>query len=251
VGGIREPMIPDAERPRFAAFVAKTFGARARAIGWKPKAKEDEQVRLIRPALLLMVADRGEDRALAAEAEALARRWLDDPKAVESDVIDAVLEVAAQRGDRALFDRIRAEAKKAKDDTRRHHLLGAMSAFRDPSIVRESLGLLLTNEHDLRDSIVLMFQDRRMHDVTYGFVKEHFDALAGRLPSDFVGDLPDVGEPFCDEEHRADVAAFFKDRAPKLLGGARNLAKVLEKIHLCAAQKREQAPSLTRFLSKF
>jgi cytosol alanyl aminopeptidase len=251
VNGIRDPMIPDAERARFAHFVAKTFGARAHAIGWKPKAKEDEQVRLVRPGLLLVVADRGEDRALAAEAEALARRWLDDPSAVEPDVIDAVLAVAAQRGDRALFDRLRAESKKTKDDNRRRHLLGAMASFRDPAIVREALGVVLTTEQDVRDVTSLLWQDQRVQDVTYGFIKQHIDALTARLPTDFTGNLPYAGEPFCDEAHRADVAAFFKDRAAKLLGGSRNLAKVLEKIHLCAAQKKEQAPSLAKFLAKF
>ncbi len=251
VASLREPMIPEAERARFAHFVASTFGARAHALGWASKPHEDEQVRLLRPALLALVADRGGDAALAAEADGLARRWLDDPKAVEADMIDAVLSVAAQRGDRALFDRLRAEAKKTKDDNRRRHALGAMAGFRDPAIVREALGIVLGDEHDVRDATGLLFEDPRLQDVTLGFVKQRFDALVAHLPSDFVGNLPYVGEPFCDEAHRADVEAFFKDRVGKLLGGPRNLAKVLERIRLCGALRRAQEGSLTAFLKKY
>ncbi len=268
VNAIREPMIPPAERPRFARFVEKTFGARARAIGWRASPKEDEQVRLLRPGLLPFVADRGEDAALAAEAVALGRRWLDDAAAptptqqnarerspaggvVDADMIDPVLELMAQHGDRALFDRLRAEAKKTKDDTRRHHLLEAMSAFRDPEIVKASLEVVLGDEHDVRDVTGLLFQDARVADVSYGFVKQRFDALVARLPSDFSGALPLVARPFCDGDRRGDVEAFFKDRAAKLLGGTRNLAKVLERIQLCVAQRREQEASLATFLKKY
>jgi cytosol alanyl aminopeptidase len=251
VWSIRDPMIPAAERPRFAHFVEKTFGARARAIGWKPSPKDDEQVRLIRPALLSLVADRGEDRALATEAEALGRRWLDDPSAVEDDLIDAVLSVTAQHGDRALFDRLRAEAKKTKDDNRRRHLLAAMTEFRDPAIVKAALGIVLTDEHDIRDATKLLDQDARMNEITYGFVKQSFDGLVTRLPSDFVGRLPGVAGAFCDEGHRSDVDAFFKDRVGKLLGGPRTLAKVLERIRVCSVQRRAQEGSLTSFLARF
>jgi alanyl aminopeptidase len=251
VASLREPMIPEAERPRFAHFIGKTFGARARALGWTSKPHEDPQVRLLRPSLLTLVADRGGDQTLAAEADQLARRWLDDPRAVEADVIDAVLSVAAQRGDRAFFDRLRADAKKTKDDNRRRHLLGAMADFRDPAIVKEALGIVLGDEHDVRDTTGLLFEDVRMQDVTFGFVKQRFDALVARLPSDFVGNLPSVGEPFCDEGHRAEVESFFKDRAGKLLGGPRNLAKALERIRLCSTLREAQAGSLAGFLKKY
>ncbi len=208
-------------------------------------------MRLIRPSLLALVADRGGDTALGAEADALARRWLEDAKAIDADVIDAVLEVAAQRGDRGLFDRLRAEAKATKDDNRRHHVLAAMSRFRDPAIAREALGIVLTEEHDVRDMTGLLFEDARMVEASFAFVKQHFDALITRLPSDFLGNLPLVAEPFCDEPHRAEVESFFKDRVGKLPGGPRNLAKLLEKTHLCAEQRKALEGSLVGFLKKY
>ena len=126
-----------------------------------------------------------------------------------------------------------------------------MASFRDPAIVREALGIVLTPEQDVRDATGLLFEDARMQEVTFDFMKQRFDTLVQRLPSDFVGRLPSLGDPFCDEEHRADVEAFFKDRAPKLLGGPRNLAKVLERIRLCTALRRAQGGSLSRFLEKY
>jgi alanyl aminopeptidase len=248
---IREPMIPAKLRPSFARFVEKTFGARARALGWRSKPGEDAQDRLLRPALVPVVADRGDDRALIAEAAALGRRWLDDPSAVEADMIDPVLHIAAAHGDRALFDRLRAELKKASDGNRRQHLVRGLAGFRDPSIVRDALAILLSDELDPRSSLDLFFQDERMVDSVYAFVEQHFDVLKGRIPGELRGLLPIFATPFCDEAHRAQVASFFKDRVTELPGGPRNLAKTLERIALCGAIQRAQGESLATFLKKY
>jgi len=248
---MRYAYIPDALRPNWARFVEKTFGPKAREIGWKPKPGEDEQIRLIRSNLLSVVADKGEDKALLEEANALAQRWLDDPRAVENDVVDGVLAVTAHRGDQKLFDRLYEGAKKAKDQVQRGHLIGGMSQFRDPAIVKKSLSILLRNELDARETAFLFFQDERMTDVTFSFLKENFDAVLKGIPGEIGGYLPFVAGGFCDEPHRADVEAFFKDRVTKLTGGPHNLAQVLEGISLCTALRDAHQASLAAFLKKY
>jgi alanyl aminopeptidase len=248
---VRDSFVPAALRPNFARFVQKALGPRARAVGWKPKAGEDEQIRLVRPLLLSIVADKGEDKALRAEARELASRWLDDPRAIDGDIVDAALAVTARQGDKALFDRLHEAARKTKDQNQRRHLMRAMAGFLDPAIVKQSLALLLSDEFDVRDSLTLLFLDRRVSDVGFGFVKQNFDTLVSRLPDEIHGNLPYIGSSFCDEAHRADVEAFFKDRIGKLNGGPRNLAQVLEGISLCSAQREAQAPSLTTLLKKY
>jgi len=250
VNVLSDAMLPATVRAKYARFIDKTFGARAKAVGWQAKKGEDDQIRLLRPVLLSLVADRGEDAALAQEATKLAQKWLDDPASIDADSVDGVLTVAAQHGDRKLFDRMREEAKKTKDGNRRRHLLVGMGSFRDPAIVRAALEIILTGEHDPRDSSELLFQDPRMHGVVFAFVKEHFDALLQRLPAEMIGDLPWVAEPFCDEAQRAEAESFFKPRLDKLPGGPRNLAKALERVHLCSTLKSAQEKSLSAFLAK-
>jgi alanyl aminopeptidase len=248
---LRERLIPEAARPSYARFIEKTFGARARSVGWVPRAGEDDHLRLLRPYLVPMVADRGEDAPLLAEAGALAQRWLDDPKALAPDVADAVVWVAATHGDRKLFDRLRAESRKAKDDRRVRRLLHGMSSFRDPGIVRDSLGILLTDELDPRVGVELLWQDERMQELVFDFTQKSFDALLQRFPGELRGELPYVGEPFCDDAHRRDVEGFFKDRVAQLTGGPRNLAKTLERITLCSALRKTQEASLEAFLKRY
>jgi len=245
---LRDVLIPAESRPAFARFVQKTFGKKARELGLRPKAGDSDETRLLRPVIVQLAADRGEDPVLLAEAQRLAARWLDDPAAVEPEVADLVLGLAAGRGDRKLFDRLHAEAKKATDQKRRARIVAAMASFRDPALVTESLSIFLSDELDARDAMRLLYQDLRMQGTLVAFVKAHFDEIVKRLPAEVQGGLPRVGEGFCDEAHRADLEAFFKDRAGKLTGGPRNLAQALESISLCSARRKALEPSLSAFL---
>ena len=75
--------------------------------------------------------------------------------------------------------------------------------------------------------------------------------MVEKLPRDSGAWLPYAGAAFCDAAHRADVEAFFKDRAPKYTGGPRILAQVLEGITLCEAAKAAQEPQVAAFLRAY
>ena len=100
VEGVRAH-VPDALYSRYAAFVRDLYGARARALGFKAGATEDEDTRLLRRALVRAVGGLGEDPTLGQEALSLATRWLDDPRAVDPDMVEVVLDLAARQGGRA------------------------------------------------------------------------------------------------------------------------------------------------------
>jgi alanyl aminopeptidase len=122
-----------------------------------------------------------------------------------------------------------------------------------PALVRTQLELLLDPKVDPREAGLLLYlasSDVRTRDVAYGFVKEHYDTLAQRMPEEARAGLVWVGHTFCDAEHRADVAAFFTERNAKASGGPRMLAQVLESVDLCMAMKAAQGASIEAFLAQ-
>jgi alanyl aminopeptidase len=252
VWGLSDRMLPGDLRPGLAHFVQKTFGKRAKALGLLPKAGEDDETRMLRGNLLSLVALRGDDAAIVAEARSLTMKWLDDPKAVPDDVAAFILPIAARSGDRVLFDRLRAEAKKARgaEPRRRDHILDALSSFRDPAIVRDALALVLSDELDPREATWHIRQDERMLDLSLDFIEKHFDELDARLPKEAMGFLPLAFSNMCDAKDRDAVARVFQGRVERLLGGPRNLAQALEAISLCDARRRAEEPSLRAFLGK-
>jgi aminopeptidase N len=253
VGGLRLNFVPSALLPNYHRFILRTFQAKARALGMTGKPGESEETQLLRPTIVSLVAVDGEDEAMQKESRELSLRWLDDHQAVPADMVDVVLGAGMRKGDQALFDRLRAAAGKTSDRNERSHLLAGLSSFQDPAIVRKRMPLLLTGEFDIREAGGLIsgaLEEPALRDMGYAFVKENYAALAAKIPKEFEAYLAFLPASYCDDAHRADIAAFFGERTPKAPGGPRILAQSLEQIDLCIARKKAQQASIEEFLRK-
>jgi alanyl aminopeptidase len=227
------------------------FGAKARALGFLPGASDDDDTRLLRSYLVPWVTEYGQEPELRAEAKRLALAWLDDRSAIPPELARDALEVAAHFGDAALFDRYVAALKTAKDRRDRRRIYAALGSFEDPALLRRAFAMYISPDHDERETqsaVVAALSSDVGRRTLWEFLKENYDAIVARAPRESQGQIPYLASGFCDPEHRADAASFFKERAPKLLGGARTLAQALEEIDLCVALKKEQEPSLSGFL---
>ncbi|PTL83919.1 M1 family metallopeptidase [Vitiosangium sp. GDMCC 1.1324] len=254
VGSVRRDLIPEPLRPKYAAFVRRTFGDKVRALGLRPRPGEDEDTRLLRPTAVKAVADLGRDEALQAQSLELTRKWLEDRRAISPEMMEVVLRLGARKGDAALHQRLLAEARKARDPAERSALLSALGSFQDPALVRTSLGLLLSDDFSSLDVIISMtgelMNEEAPREMLYTYLKDHYDALTDRLPHEVRGAMPVLGVAFCDPAHRQDLEAFFKERTVRYPGGAKYLAQTLERVDLCIAQREALQPGLTRFLSR-
>ncbi len=250
----RDLLVTDEMRPRYRRFVSEVLGARARALGWKAKSGEDEDTQLLRETLVPFVANEGDEPALVADAARLAKAWLKDRTAVDAQMASAVLEVAARHGDMELFRSFVAEARKATDRRERMRLLSSLGLFRDPPVVHAALRVTLSDEFDARESAVILrvvASSRETRPEAWAFLKSNFDRIVSRLPRESPARFPGLASGFSDAEHRADVEAFFKDKASKYMGGPRYLAQALEQIQLRAALKAAQQDSVSGFLSHY
>jgi hypothetical protein len=129
-----------------------------------------------------------------------------------------------------------------------------MGSFSDPAITRVALPIILTDEFDNRESLAILIgavASSQTRDVAYDFVKQNWDALVAKLPTDFGAFLPYAARRYCDRQHRADAEAFFKDRSTKYAGGPRILSQVLESIGICAANKDANQSSVVEFLKNY
>jgi alanyl aminopeptidase len=225
-------LLTEASRPKLASFVRESFGARARALGWTSKPGDDEDTRLLRASLVGLVARAGEDPELCAAARATAGR----------------------NGDRALFEAYRRAAGTEKDRLRRQRMLTLLGSFRDPGIARDALSLPLDPGLETRETFGVLFSmaaEPSTRQQTWESFQRNYDAIVARTPAEAQGFLVFTASTFCDAEARANVESFFKPRVDKVVGGPRNLARVLEGIDLCIAYKDAQQASVLKFLDRY
>ena len=251
VGSVRAEFIPDALQPRRARFVRRLFGPLARRLGFEPRPGESEDQRMLRPQLLWMVANVGEDAALRAEARRLTLRWLEDRRVLSQEAAYAVLGTAAAGGDAALHQRLREALRTTLDVQERDLLFSALGTFKDAALSRASLDLLLAPEVDAREALPILFGQLAEPSTRAGafrFLREQFEPLLQRLPRDTAAWLLATAGYFCDAEQRQQVADFLGPHARRIEGGERALAQSLERVDLCIAQREALRPGLERFL---
>ncbi len=246
-------MVPAEGRPRYAALVQRLFGERAHQLGWTPQTGDDADTKLLRPAIVGLVADEGEDAALRGEAAKLAEAWLADRKSVDPAIVGTALAVAARSGGPELFDRFLAAAKQTTDRTDRRRLLSALGRFREPALVDRALGLVISGDFDIRESQSLLQgvnAEPAGRERGFAWLQQNFEVFTKLIPRQMLGRTPFFAASFCDDQHRAEVESFFKQRnIDQYDGGTRTLAQTLESIHLCSAYRAVQAPSVEKYLA--
>ena len=113
----------------------------------------------------------------------------------------------------------------------------------------------MSPEFDARETIGILREEassRETRPEAWAFLKTNFDRIVARLPRESPARFPMLAAGFSDRQKRAEVEEFFKDKAPKYMGGPRYLAQTLEQIQLRAAFKvgtageRERLPAKVR-----
>jgi alanyl aminopeptidase len=248
-----EAVVADELLLPYEESVRAAFGPRARQLGLGSRPGESEDTRLLRRSLVSAAGLVGRDPALQADAVALARRWLDDASAIEADMVETVLAVAAGGADRPLADRFRAEVLREDDRGRRKLLVGALGSLRDPALAREALALTLDERLDARESVWILLElgsQRETRRLAFDFLRSHYGALTARLPQGTfspVAYFPAVAAGLCTAEARREIESFFEPRAAAVEGGPRILEQALESVDQCLARKRAQGPSLAGY----
>jgi alanyl aminopeptidase len=209
---------------------------------------------LLRPDLVRLMAIEGDDRELRREARRLADRWFENRTAIAPDMLSTVLALAARDGDAALFDRLVAAAAAEKDTRLRGTLLGALGRFREPALVDRALALVLADDFDVRESGSLVYAlafGRETRDRVFPWVRANYEALAAKLPAQWVAALPYLALGACDAAARAEVDAFFRPKAAALPGGEILLARALDALDVCIARRAAQSDAVAEFLEGY
>jgi cytosol alanyl aminopeptidase len=251
--GVRDDdLLRAAELPQYRRWIRDLYAPRARQLGWTPRRGESDELKLLRASLLKVLGHAADDPEVVSEARTRAQAWLADRRAVDPTLVPVALTVAAEHGDRALFDALHAAARKEADRHYRLLLLEAMGSFRDPAIARDAMRVALSNEFPAREAITLVYgatHSVEARGAAYDFVRENFGELAGKLPAREAAGLVAAGSALCDDSKRAEVESFFRERMAGLPGGPRRYAQAVEQLRNCAAFRTAQAPAVVRFFS--
>jgi cytosol alanyl aminopeptidase len=255
---VREDFLPGRLGPAYAAWVRKTFGPHARALGFRPKPVEDDEVKLARPKLAEFVALRGEDPQLVSEARVLAEAWLARPGSIAPEMVAPVLMTAARFGGRDLHQALRQKLDRTEDTEIRDWLLGGMAGTRMPELLDQNAALATSGRLNPKEIGKLLTGSKYREqepplDSTIGRARtlsgidRSWDTLVALMPRGGLSRFFTLVSHSCSSDERAEAERVFSPRVKSILGGPRRFALSLERMDLCIAERSRDVPELERF----
>lgn len=252
VTAVRRDLLDDDLDARYLRLRDRAFGKRARALGWRRRVADDDDVQRLRQAILPMLAEY--DRKLGAEATRLAWAALRDPTAVPDDVLGPVLRVAAARGDRALFDAMLEAARATPDRRHRGLLLTALGWFVEPALAVAARAVLIDPAVDLRESRTIVYVQlarRATRAAAWAWLRDALPGLLARMRADeAAGMIGAVAGSVCTPATRSEAAALLTPLTAGIAGAEHALANGLAEADRCIAEQARELPALRAFLMR-
>ncbi|RIL02800.1 MAG: hypothetical protein DCC71_15965 [Proteobacteria bacterium] len=233
---------------RVRDWIAARFGPAFVELGWEARPEEPDEVRLRRAALVGLLGDVAEWPPILAAAAERFERYLERRDAIDPNLTDPVVQLAARAGDAARFDAMLAAFESAPTPQERRRFLFALAEFRAPKLVDRALALCLTDRvptQDVAFVLVRLLSNRDARERAWAFVTKRWSRLVRRMPPMLAARLVEA-TPALGPSYRREVASFF--RAHPLPTGGRAVEQALERFDLETAFCKLAAKGLARWL---
>jgi puromycin-sensitive aminopeptidase len=185
LAAIEHRLLAEGDRPALLAFVARLFRPQLEATGWDAAAGEPDAIRLRRAAAVRGLGIVARDPGVVAEGTARLDRWLaGDRAALEPNLHDAAVTMAARAGDAARFEAFRALFARETDPAFRRRYLLALASFEEPRLVERGVDLAFTDEVPLQDAasfLGALLASRAAREPAWSRVRADWKRLRARL----------------------------------------------------------------------
>ncbi len=237
------------ERDALDAWIHRNFSPAYAKIG-PPAPGDSPNTRELRGQLLGILADNGNYPEILAQARRIADQFLFNPASVDPTLGQAALEVAAESGDAALFDRLQRVYETSTDPEQHEDALRLLVEFDNPALLERALEYSVSSNVRNQDSAIqftIALQIPENRDATWKFIKTHWDQVRAELTTDMGAILVGSTGNFCSAEARDDVTNFFAAHPVPASGVA--LKHSVERIDGCMELRRLQEPNLKSWLA--
>ncbi len=241
----RDTWLDASQARRKREIVERRLVPLAERVGWKPRPGEGRGIVRLRGVLMPIAAKQEAGGRLRAEANAMARAWMDDRAAIDADVAQAALDTAARFADAAMLDRFRDALRTSTSQRDQRSLLKALAKVREPRQRERALGFTLAQvegQDVMNGSHVVDFLDYALGDddnrvAAFDYIRDRFEPLVAKVPRDSPTRIIQSMDDLCTSRDKAAFTGFFAGRAPRFVGGEVAYRQSLESIELCVAAR--------------
>ncbi|MBM3221909.1 MAG: M1 family metallopeptidase [Candidatus Rokubacteria bacterium] len=240
-----------AERPGLEALVRDRLTPAVGALGWTPRAGEDELTRQLRGDLIRALGILGNDPSVQAMAAELYAEHEQKATEVDANVLPALIAILAYTGDEPRYRGFLERFRRAATPQEEQRYLYALAGFRQPSLIDETLNRTVNGEVRTQDApfvnrSLLMTVHARAQAWT--FVKSHWDAMDRLYPKHGLRRMAEGVIGLATPALERDVNDFFTSRKIDL--GGKTLAQYLEQLRIAVALSERESQALAAYVRR-
>ena len=237
------------DRPHLERFTRALVGPAVAELGWAPRPGETDLLRQLRGDLLRALGTLGNDSATQARAAELYRTALADPRAVDPNVLPALIAILAWTGDAARYTEFVERFRAAGTPQEEQRYLYALTGFRARPLIEQTLAKTINGEIRTQDApfvarSLLMAVDAR--ELAWEFIKAQWDTMDRLYPKHGLRRMCDGVTALAMPELERDVHAFFGGRKIDL--GGRTLEQYLEQLRIAVTLREREGEALGAYL---
>jgi puromycin-sensitive aminopeptidase len=238
------------DRPHLERFARGLLSPAVADLGWAPHPAESELTRQLRADLLRAFGTLGNDAATQARAAELYASSLADTRAVEANVLPALIAILAHAGDAARYAEFVERFRTAGTPQEEQRYLYALAGFRARPLLELTLAKTVNGEIRTQDAPfvargLLMNVDGR--ETAWIFVKTQWDTMDRLYPKHGLRRMCEGVIGLATPELERDVHAFFAERKIDL--GGKTLEQYLEQLRIAVALRDREGEALSAYLA--
>jgi len=205
----------------------------------------------LRGELLSALGTLGDDAATQTEAKTHYLRYKTNPRAVDPNVVPALVAIIAHTGGRAEYEEFHANVTTAKTPQEEQRYLFALAAFRPADLLDRTLTMTINGEVRTQNAPYLMRSlllnvDGR--ERVWAFMKKHWEEMTRQYPDNSIVRMCEGITALVTPALEADVRQFFSSHPVKQ--GAKTMDQHLEKLRIAVACKQREETNLSTYFSR-
>ena len=243
-------LLAPADRPRLEALVRDRVGPALAALDWTPRPGEDELARQLRGDLVRALGTLGNDPQAQARAAEVYEAHERGTTPVDPNVLPALIAVLAQAGNEGRYHEFVERFRTARTPQEEQRYLYALTAFRQPELVEQTLARTVDGEIRTQDApfvVRSMLMLVHARERAWDFVKKQWDTMDRLYPKHGLRRMAEGVIGLATPELEADVHRFFQERRIDL--GGKTLEQYLEQLRVAVALREREAAALSAFLA--
>ena len=244
-------LLAPADRAQLEALVRDRVAPALAALGWTARPGEDELTGQLRGDLVRALGTLGNDPTVQARAAELYAGHERGAAAVDPNVLPALIAVLAHAGDEGRYHEFFERFRTASTPQEEQRYLYALTAFRQPALVEQTLARTVNGEIRTQDApfvvrVMLMLVHAR--EPAWEFVKAQWDTMDRLYPKHGLRRMAEGVLGLATPELEADVHRFFQARSIDL--GGKTLEQYLEQLRVAVALRERERGALSAYLAR-